>query len=201
MFIEKQQLQRLFIDEDLSKEEIARKLQTTVSNVMYHIGKHGLRKQSKKMRQQDKGQSTFTIPKQFTPEQTLLHNIGLAFFVSNDKSKQHVIAEHRDKTLLAVFVRVLKDIYKVDAGNIRVKLVVYTTDNPQIIRDQWASSLDLPVSSFDSPEIINPDPAQIHIEDRDHLCTIQVCDNNLLRHLQSQVQQYLQQVGQYLENA
>lgn len=198
MLIDKEQLQKLYVDQDMSHDEIARKLQTTSANVMYHIGKYGLRKVAIK---KAVSAITFAKPESLTQEQALLHNIAMLFFASNNQSTHRtILLEHTRSILLKVFIRVVTEVYKVDLEHINAKLRLYTTDNPKMVRDEWAEKIGLPKESFLAPEIINPDPALIHSSvDAEYKCTVEIKDRIFLEYLEQQADQYLQQIKDVIE--
>jgi hypothetical protein len=151
--IAKDKLERLYILEGLSMQQIATKLDCSLNKVNYWLCKHSVKIRSRSeavyIRNNPEGDPfTFTAPK--TKDDLLLYGLGLGIFwgEGNKKDRYSVRVGNTDPLIIKLFIDFLETIFCVDKKRLRFGIQIFSDTPKNKALNFWCHELDVKSSQF-----------------------------------------------------
>lgn len=151
--IKKELLERLYISDKKSMQEIADLLGFSVHKIAYWIEKHKIksrpRSEAMYVKHNPKG-DPFSFRKPKTLEEGILFGMGLGLYwgEGTKASKNSVRLGNTDPKLLAKFIEFLETFYDVKRRDMKFGLQIFNDMNPQKTLDFWMKSLRINSAQF-----------------------------------------------------
>lgn len=99
--------------------------------------------------------SSFSVPTRLTTKEKLIWSMGLSLYLGegNKRHDDTVDLANCNEQIIKIFLRMLREIYRVDETRLRV--LVYCHDNRNIndIINYWSTVTNIPVKQFTKPYI------------------------------------------------
>ena len=151
--ISEAELEDLYLDRNLSMQQIADVLHCSLNKVNYWMLKHDIPKRSRRdvnyIRRYPNG-DPFCFKKPTTAEEILLYGLGMGLFwgEGNKADKNSVRLGNTDPSLIKAFVSFLVSIYSIDPKHLRFGLQIFTDINPDEALAYWKNELKVKDSQF-----------------------------------------------------
>lgn len=151
--LEKEYLEKLYINEGFSMMEIANKLGCSPNKVVYWMSKHDIQRRSisdSVYRRCNPNGDPFKIKHIKTIEDAELLGMGLGLYwgEGTKQSKTSVRLGNTDAGVIRTFIRFLTDICGIDTNKLRYSLQIFSEVNPQDALNYWISELNVDSSKF-----------------------------------------------------
>jgi transcriptional regulator with XRE-family HTH domain len=156
--IKEQVLKKLYLQDEMSMQEIAKKLNVSARQVDYWMRKYNVK--ARKISQAvylklNKSGDPFDIPeliknKKFFRQIAFLYGLGLGLYwgEGNKKNKNTVRLGNSDPKLIKKFIEFLVKIFNIKKSKLRFGLQIFSDLDEQAILDYWSKELQFPKQMF-----------------------------------------------------
>lgn len=151
--IAKEELEKLYIKEELSVKDISRQLGCSVHKVIYWMDRHGIKRRTISdaiyLKHNPDG-DPFTVKPIRTKADAGLLGMGLGlYWGEGTKSNKHSVRlGNTDPALLRTFIRFLVDLFGVKKDDMRFGLQIFSDIDPDEALQYWVAELDVNPSQF-----------------------------------------------------
>lgn len=146
-------IQELYYHQQLSAKEVGKRLQKTVWQVFKFMKKHNLTRRSSKETYSytyARLPLTYTKKVNLTPNDEKLLISGLMLYWAEGAKNTGAVVDlaNSDPKMLAVFIKVLREIYRVKEQKFRILLYCYKNQNEEKLKKFWSQLLKIPQDQF-----------------------------------------------------
>ena len=152
-------IRTLYLDQKLSMREIAEKLGTGIDTIVYFMRKHKIPRRSFKENNIllfEKKKPSFIEKNKLSSIEEKLKLSGLLLYWGEGyktiKSKGIDFA-NSDPDMVAIFVRFLRIVYRVDEKRFRILLYCYANQNTKSLINFWSKLTKISIKQFTKPYI------------------------------------------------
>lgn len=151
-------VKKLYYEEGLSTRQIADKLGKTVWQVISFMKKNHLKRRSSaetQILQFFHRPLSFNKIENFSQNQRRLHEAGLVCYWAEGVKVNNGVVDlaNSDEKMIIIFLKMLREIYRVDEKRIRILIYCYGNQNTQGLIDYWSLKLFIPQSQFIKPYV------------------------------------------------
>jgi hypothetical protein len=148
-------IKRLYFKEGLSCKEISIKTNKSIWQIIYLLRKNKLKLRTPAETQKIqflKSPLSFRERSPLSPRDKLLHQAGLMlYWAEGNKTYNTVDLANSDEKMILLFLKMLRNIYRVDEKRLRVLVYCYANQNYQQLIKYWMKKLNLPKDQFIKP--------------------------------------------------
>lgn len=151
-----EQVKHLYYQDGLSTREIGEKLGKTVWQVISFMKKNNLKLRSSAETQKMQFYKTplsFAKVSNLSGRKKLLHQAGLMlYWAEGSKAYPRTVdLANSDEQMILLFLKMLREIYRVDESRIRILLYCYGNQDAQKLIHYWSQKLSIRQSQFIKP--------------------------------------------------
>lgn len=148
---------RNYYQQGFSAREIAVKLGVPIDAVFYFFRKHNIPRRTPTENsaiQFQKKPLSFNIRDKLSLQDQKLKIAGLMLYWAEGTARGHTVDFVNSNVLMIkLFLKFLRQIYRVDEKRLRVLLYCYSNQNKNKLIDYWSKVTKIPVSQFSKPYI------------------------------------------------
>lgn len=158
--MQKQTLINLYFKNKLSMAEIANKLEVSPHKVVYWMEKYNLKRRSRSeatyVKRNPKG-DPFHSPQNCGEKQNFLKGLGLGLYwgEGTKADKFAVRLSNSDPIVIKVFLKFLKEFYKINEKKLKFAIHIFSDINPDRALKYWSRKLKVSLDKFLKPQVIN----------------------------------------------
>lgn len=155
---DKNSISNLYTRQGLSSSEIAKKYGVSVWRIISYMRRNNIKRRSPAETlkiQFEKKNLSFNKKSKLIPKERDLLLSGLSlYWAEGSKLNRHAVDfTNCNKKMLAIFMRVLRKIYRVDEKRIRIYIYCYSNQNPDFLINYWSDKLKVSKNQFSKPYV------------------------------------------------
>src|SRR5258708_514566 len=152
------QIRHLYVEEKLSIKQVGQKLNLNMWAVMSRMRRANMARRSSwesNAIQFSNKPLSYNMKTRLSAKEKLLHQAAVMLYWAEEdkKTKWGVNFTNSNPRMMSLFLKALKNIYKVDEKRIRGHLYCYANQNPPELIEYWSNLLNLPKSQFIKPYV------------------------------------------------
>lgn len=200
--ITKNELRKLYLDQNMSMMQISKKLGCSQRKIAYWMREYGIERRTQSQAVYliyNPNGDPFKIKQPQTSEEYILFGLGVGLYwgEGSKSNKNAVRLGNTDPGIIKCFIKFLTELCSVNVDSLKFGLQIFSDLGPSLCLKYWVDQLGLPESQFYKPVITKSDSIGTYrVKNEYGVVTIYFGNTKLRNYLVNQIAE----VAQWLEH-
>lgn len=151
--ITKEVLENLYIDEELSASDIAKKYHVTVWQVIKKLKKYNIPRRTSSQSNNIKflkKPASYNFKTNLTLEEKILYNSAVMLYWGEGAKSQRTRVDlaNGDEKMIKLFLKALREVFRIDESRLRGHIYCYGDQDVRKLEIYWSKLLNIPLNKF-----------------------------------------------------